>query len=202
MSILKVSKATASIDMANAANKKHGGSRSGAGRPKQEVTVVRRVPLGILQQVENTIARYKGALPDDTMFLASLTSLKLPLHTERVPAGFPSPAAPYVDDYIDLNEYLISNPAASILVRVKGESMIKVGIFDGDLLIVDRSVEALHRDIVLAELNSEFTVKRYVRTTTGPELHPENDDYPILKPKRGESLSIVGVVMSVIKKFR
>ena len=107
MSILKVSKATASIDMANAANKKHGGSRSGAGRPKQEVTVVRRVPLGILQQVENTIARYKGALPDDTMFLASLTSLKLPLHTERVPAGFPSPAAPYVDDYIDLNEYLI-----------------------------------------------------------------------------------------------
>ena len=53
--------------------KGHGGSRSGAGRPKQEVTVVRRVPLGILQQVENTIARYKGALPDDTMFLASLT---------------------------------------------------------------------------------------------------------------------------------
>ena len=182
--------------------KQHGGSRKGAGRPSKEPTVVKRVPLGIVEQVENVIARYKGALPDDTMFLASLTSLKLPLHTERVPAGFPSPAAPYVDDYVDLNEYLISNPAASILVKVKGDSMIKVGIFDGDLLIVDRSVEALHRDIVLAELNGEFTVKRFVRTTSGAELHPENDDYPILKPKQGGSMSIVGVVMSVIKKFK
>lgn len=183
--------------------KKRGGRREGAGRPATaEKTVVRRIPLGVLDQVELAIARYKGALPEDALYIEARSSLKLPLHTESVRAGFPSPAAPYVDDYIDLNEYLISNPAASILVKVKGDSMMKVGIDEGDLLIIDRSIEALHRDIVLAEMDGEFTVKRMIRTTSGVELHPENDDYPILRPRSGGSLSIVGVVMSVIKRFK
>lgn len=182
--------------------KKHGGARKGAGRPAGEKSVVRRVPVGVLSQVESTIAKYKGDLPNDAMFIEPRTNLKLPLHSDRVSAGFPSPAAPYVDDYIDLNEYLISNPAASILVTVKGESMIKVGIHEGDLLIVDRSLTALNRDIVLAEVDNEFTVKRLIITTSGAELHPENDDYPIIKPKSGSTISIVGVVMSVIKRFK
>ncbi|TDR27781.1 LexA family protein [Hydromonas duriensis] len=181
---------------------KHGGARQGAGRKKGEDTIVKRVPIKLVDHIDKVIATYKGNLPADVMHVMAKTHMQIPLATEGVQAGFPSPAAPYLDDYIDLNEYLISNAAATILVRVKGQSMIKVGIDEGDILIVDRSVEALHTDIVVAELDGEFTVKRLVRTATGVELHPENDDFPILRPGYGSIITVVGVVMSVIKKFK
>jgi DNA polymerase V len=180
----------------------HGGERPGAGRKKQEPTVPKRIPLKLVEQIDRIISVYKGNLPADVMYVDARTSMQLPLATEGVQAGFPSPAAPYLDDYIDLNEYLVHNPAATILVRVKGDSMINVGIAEGDILIVDRSVEALHNDVVVAEYDGEFTVKRLVRSKTGVELHPENDNYPIIRPRSGSVIAIVGVVMSVIKRFK
>src|SRR5690606_35870975 len=84
---------------------------------------------------------------------------RVPLYTERVPAGFPSPAQDYIEQTLDLNELCISHPAATFFVRVEGESMTGAGIFPNDILVVDRSLTARHGDIVIASLEREMTVK-------------------------------------------
>ena len=81
-------------------------------------------------------------------------------YTERVPAGFPSPAQDYIEQTLDLNELCISHPAATFFVRVEGESMTGAGIFPNDILVVDRSLTARHGDIVIASLEREMTVKQ------------------------------------------
>ena len=78
-------------------------------------------------------------------------------------AGFPSPADDYIETMLDLNEYLIKHPAATFFVKASGESMVNAGIHSGDILIVDRSLEAVHGKIVIAALNGELTVKRLSR---------------------------------------
>ena len=88
------------------------------------------------------------------------TSLRIPLVSANVEAGFPSPADDHTEQSLDLNQELISNPAATFLVRVKGDSMRDAGISNGDILIVDRSVEPKDRQIVVAMLDGDFTVKR------------------------------------------
>lgn len=110
--------------------------------------------------------------------------------------------APYIADYLDFNEYLVSHPSATIAVYAKGDSMILAGIDDGDMLVVNRALEANHRSIALVELNNEFTVKRIIRTELGIELHPENPQYPVIKPNDGETLNLVGAVTYIIKKAR
>ncbi len=87
----------------------------------------------------------------------------LEMCTSTVRAGFPSPAADHTQKRIDLNEHLILNAAATFIVRVRGDSMTGIGIYEGDELLVDRSIEAKHGNIVLAVLNNEFTVKRLHR---------------------------------------
>ena len=105
--------------------------------------------------------------------------LKLPLFLARTPAGrWPSPADDYIEERIDLNKKLIKHPNATYLVRVAGDSMINARIDDGDLLIVDRAMEAGHKDIVLAVLNGEFTVKRIVRQMNRLFLVAANPKYP------------------------
>jgi len=89
----------------------------------------------------------------------------LTLIESPVPAGFPSPADD-VKDKIDLNEHLIRRPESTYLIRVQGDSMIDAGIFDGDLLIVDRSIEPTTGDIVIAVVNGDFTVKKLYRNGT------------------------------------
>lgn len=88
--------------------------------------------------------------------------LRIPVAQDAVRAGLPASASPDIADYLDFNTYLVNNPAETIAVYVKGDSMAKVGIFEG-MLVVDRSVEAHHRDIVLANLDDEFTVKRLIK---------------------------------------
>ena len=85
---------------------------------------------------------------------------RLPLIAGRAPAGFPSPAADHYDRRLDLNEHLVLHPEATFFLRVKGNSMIGAGIHDGDLLVVDRSLEANHGRVVIAVLDGELTVKR------------------------------------------
>ena len=126
--------------------------------------------------------------------------LPLPLFTEAVQAGFPSPAEDYLDKTLDLNELLISHPAATFFVRVAGDSMQGAGIFSGDTLVVDRSLEATDNKIVVAIVGGEFTVKRLRLKEGRISLVPENQSYPILEVKEGSDFQVWGVVTYVIHK--
>jgi DNA polymerase V len=120
------------------------------------------------------------------------------LYGTPVSAGFPSPAEDYIEETLDLNQLLIKHPAATFFVRVAGESMIGAGIHDGDILVVDRSIEPAHNKIVVAAIDGNFTVKR-LRIKNGEVfLIPENKDFsPILvNPENG--VFIWGVVRHVI----
>ncbi len=89
--------------------------------------------------------------------------LLLPFHLNKVGAGFPSPATDYVEDDIDLNSHLIKNIPATFLIRVQGKSMNTVGIHDGDLLVVDRSLNPKNFSTVIANVNEELIVKTFVK---------------------------------------
>ncbi|ABM62052.1 translesion error-prone DNA polymerase V autoproteolytic subunit [Halorhodospira halophila] len=128
-------------------------------------------------------------------------ALRRPLFLERVAAGFPSPAQDYVDRALDLNELCIEHPAATYFVRAAGESMLGVGIHPGDVLVVDRALEARHRDIVIAAWQGELTVKRLeLRPTL--RLVAENDAFPPIDIAEPEMLEIFGVVTFVIHALR
>jgi DNA polymerase V len=125
--------------------------------------------------------------------------LELPLFNCSISAGFPSPADDYIDLKLDLNEYLIKRPSSTFLVRVSGESMIKAGIHDGDLLTVDRSITPTDGKIVIAVINGECTVKRIQYKNNILHLLPENDAYqPIIIKEFSDSVFIWGVVTNVI----
>ncbi|WP_223827393.1 LexA family protein [Undibacterium oligocarboniphilum] len=111
-----------------------------------------------------------------------------------VHAGFPSPAADYAQSRIDLNRHLLINENASFLFRVLGESMTGIGIYDGDTLIVDRSITPAHNQIVLAVIDDEFTVKRLYRRGQDVRLIAENPAFPPIILKEGQELRIWGVV--------
>ena len=118
-----------------------------------------------------------------------------------VPAGFPSPAADYEQDRLDLNRHLVKNPAATFFVRVTGDSMIGAGIHDGDLLVVDRSLEPRDKNVVIAVLDGEITVKR-IRLTRGKiVLVPENENYFSHEITSENEFEVWGIVTNVIHKL-
>jgi DNA polymerase V len=138
---------------------------------------------------------------DIEIFKAEATSsLPLPLYLVNVQAGFPSPAEDYLDKTLDLNELLIARPAATFFVRVAGDSMQNAGIFSGDILVVDRSLDATDNKIIIAIVNGEFTVKRLKIREGQISLVPENPTYPILEMKEGSDFQVWGVVTYVIHK--
>lgn len=118
-----------------------------------------------------------------------------------VVAGFPSPAADYTQQRIDLNNHLIRNKDATYLFRVKGESMINVGIYENDILLVDRSITPKHDHIILAQLNNEFTVKRLYRRGGIVKLIAENNIYPPRLIKEEDDLIAWGVVTYNLHKL-
>jgi DNA polymerase V len=122
----------------------------------------------------------------------------IPLFLNTVKAGFPSPAADYEEKSIDFNEILIRNPAATFTVKASGSSMTGAGIFPGDYLIVDRSLNAMPGSIVVAAVDGDFTVKRLVRKNGMFALKAENPDYPEIKISRESELTVWGVVTFVI----
>jgi DNA polymerase V len=124
----------------------------------------------------------------------------LTLIESPVPAGFPSPADD-VKDKIDLNEHLIRRPESTYLVRVQGDSMIDAGIFDGDLLVVDRSIEPTTGDIVIAVVNGDFTVKKFYKSGRIVELLPANPKYKKITFAEGSELEIWGVVTNSVRSF-
>ena len=124
-----------------------------------------------------------------------------PLYSSGVSAGFPSPAEDYMEKKLDLNELLIQHPSATFFVRVNGDSMIGAGISHDNILIVDRSLEAVSGKIVIAIVGGEFTVKRLVKKGASYTLVAENPAYPPIPINEEASCEIWGVVTSSINQF-
>ena len=123
--------------------------------------------------------------------------LRLILH--RISAGFPSPAADYEDDGLDLNTYLVRNKPSTFMFTVRGDSMVNAGIFDGDKVVVDKSLEPNHQDIVVADVDGEFVIKRLFNLFGKVELHAENKAYRPIKFSEGSELRVWGVVVGVVR---
>ncbi|PXY39643.1 peptidase S24 [Flavobacterium cheongpyeongense] len=136
-----------------------------------------------------------------TFFKADFESeIRIRYNTEGVSAGFPSPAADFMETSIDLNKELSENPLATFYVRVKGNSMIDAGINDKDVLVVDRSLEPQNNKIAICFIDGEFTVKRIQVEKDCMYLIPENPNYSPIKVTEENQLIIWGMVTYVIKK--
>ncbi len=130
------------------------------------------------------------------------SKLRLPLVSANVEAGFPSPADDHLERSIDLNEELVRNPAATFYVRVKGESMRDAGIHPGDLLVIDRSVTPVDRQIVVAMIDGEFTVKRFRKRNGKITLEAENPAFQSIEVGDDQELTIWGAVTYIIHQAR
>ena len=127
--------------------------------------------------------------------------LALPLDGVKVSAGFPSPAADYEDKCLDINDYLVRNPVSTFFFAVQGESMQGAEIFDGDVLVVDKSIRPRHGHIVVAFVNGERLVKRLYRKTGRIALVAEHPAYLPLEIQEGMELEVWGVVVGRFKRF-
>ena len=123
-----------------------------------------------------------------------------PLFLDSVSAGFPSPATDYLENKLDLNEYLVKHPAATFIVKANGPSMIESGISSGDLLIVDRSVTPKNDNIVIASVFGDLTVKKLRKKGPSLFLVSANNEYPSIEIKEEMECFIWGVVTYVIHK--
>ena len=126
---------------------------------------------------------------------------ELPLYSDLISAGFPSPAEDYIDKKLDLNEYLIKNRPATFLVKVNGNSMINSGIYDGDILVVDRSAEPANNKIVIGVIDGEFTVKRIIKKAKKLFLQPENENFNPIEITKDMDFKIWGIVTFAIHKL-
>ncbi len=129
-----------------------------------------------------------------------LSKQQLELFSSQIPAGFPSPAEDFLEKRLDLNEYLIKNKSATFLVKVHGNSMVNAGILDGDILVIDRSVQPASGKIVLGVLNGEFTVKRIEKRKNKLFLVPENEAFSPIEITGEMDFKIWGVVTFAIHK--
>ena len=121
-----------------------------------------------------------------------------PIFIDSVSAGFPSPATDYMEDKLDLNEYLIKHPAATFIVKAKGPSMMNAGILSGDLLIIDRSITPKSNRIVIASIFGDLTVKKLQKKGNSLFLLSANSDYPSIEVKEEMECFIWGVVTYII----
>ncbi|MDA3844370.1 MAG: translesion error-prone DNA polymerase V autoproteolytic subunit [Candidatus Kapabacteria bacterium] len=126
------------------------------------------------------------------------TKQELPLFLESVSAGFPSPADDYLEGKLDLNEHLVRNPTATFFVRVTGDSMEGAGMYSGDILVVDRSLDPKDGNVIIAVIDGELTVKRLSNKNGVISLVPENPNYKPLKITEEMSFTVWGVVTNVI----
>ncbi len=195
----------------------HGGARENAGRKEQfnEPTKVIRVPESQVNFIRNWLLN-NVKTDNQTDFTSKLKIQQvhpnndkiyhIPLATERVAAGFPSPAQDDIEQALDLNEYLIRNENATFIVKANSLSMLDAGIDIDDPLIVDRSIPAKSGDIVIALIDNDFTVKRLMIDTQfqPPKvwLKAENPDYQNIYIEEGQELVIWGVVTYNLKRMR
>lgn len=130
------------------------------------------------------------------------SSLPLKYADEGIRAGFPSPAQDYLEQAIDLNKELIKHPASTFYGRVVGDSMRDEGIEEGDILIIDKSLELLDDDLAVCFIDGEFTVKRVRLEPDAAWLVPSNPNYPLIKVTKENEFIVWGIVTYTIKKNR
>lgn len=168
-----------------------------------------RIPVSRIDDVRAYLSRPRAMMaqaPGNVEWIGPASrsgqAVRLPLFASRVPAGFPSPAEDYAEGHLDLNEFLVEHEAATFYVRVQGHSMSGAGILDGDVIAVDRALEARHGDIVLAVIDNELTVKELFMQNGLVRLLPHHPDYAPIEIKAGQELTIWGVVKGVVRKLR
>ncbi len=127
--------------------------------------------------------------------------IAIPFFDVGVAAGNPSYVQEYFPESINISQELVKNPRATFCVRVSGQSMVGAGIDDGDLLIVDKELEAREGQIILAVINGDYTVKRLIQKSDAYYLQPENPDFEPLKITQFMDFRIWGVVTGLIKKL-
>lgn len=176
--------------MSMTSSPRHGGTRKGAGRPKGtgkfgETTVPVRVPASMAHDVAQWVERRGGTLP---------------LYSASVRAGLPTEADDHIEDRVDLTQYVAPHPDSTFLVRVQGDSMKGVGMHEGDLLVVDKSLAAREGSIIVASVDGDATVKRLRHTQGAVELVPENPAYPVIHISPEQHFSILGVVTTVVHR--
>ncbi len=188
-----------------------GGVRANAGRKKGssvygESTQAMRIPESLIPTVKSLLqhkqnnVQHCSNIAHSLRPAANLSALALPLFSGKVSAGFPSPADDFVDKTLDLNELLIQNPAATFFTRVQGDSMIGAGIFNNDILVVNRALTPAAGKIVICALNGELTVKRLMVDNGQWYLKAENPDYPNIPLYDELEMVVWGVVTEVIHK--
>jgi DNA polymerase V len=188
-----------------------GGKREGAGRKPRfggDKTIAMRVPEPLKPVLDQWLADYRAlrtignSQAENFRTLGqTLSALSLPLFAGRVPAGAPVAADDLREAEVDLNTYLVSHPASTFMVTVKGDSMRDAAILDGDMLLVDSSIEPRNGKIVVAVINGELTVKRLEKNADSIRLMPENPDYNPIEVPEDASFFIWGVVTRVIHKI-
>lgn len=195
----------------------HGGARINAGRKSQfrEPTKVIRVPESQVDFIKNWLLNnVKTGTRSDLTPSLKIQNVQanndriyhIPLATERVAAGFPSPAQDHIEQALDLNQFLIRNENSTFIVKANSLSMLDAGIDIDDPLVVDRSLSAKSGDIVIALIDNDFTVKRLMvdHHFSPPKvwLKAENPDYQDIYITEGQELLIWGVVTYNLKPMR
>ncbi len=138
--------------------------------------------------------------PGVPVFLAEALQ-RLPMLQGRVRAGFPSPAEDMQESSLSLDQILITHPQATYLMRVRGLSMVEAGIFDNDLVVVNRALKPRHNCIVVAVVDGEFTVKYLHQRNGRIRLKAANPTFPDIVPKEGQTVEVWGVVTSSTRQF-
>ncbi|MCK0527502.1 MULTISPECIES: translesion error-prone DNA polymerase V autoproteolytic subunit [unclassified Anaerobiospirillum] len=128
------------------------------------------------------------------------TTLSLPVAFETIQAGFPAPNGGYIDGNLDVNEFLVSHPSSTYIYRVAGDSMIEAGIMPDDFVLVDSSIEPRSNDIVVAMVDGEYTIKKLVKGPP-PQLVPCNKEYSPIFIGEYTEVTVIGPVISVIRKY-
>lgn len=137
----------------------------------------------------------------DIYSASSESVLELPLLPYGISAGFPSPAMDFIDLTIDLNKHLVKHPSSTFYGRVKGDSMKDEGIYDGDLMVIDKSLEPQNGKIAVCYIDGEFTVKKIKVDIDCCWLLPANNNYKPIKVTKDNELIIWGIVTHVIKAY-
>ncbi len=186
----------------------HGGKRSGAGRKSifNEPTRVVRLPESQVAPVLDFVRARAMTARDSTKLRFTMPAtpterVELPLFATGIRAGFPSPADDYIEHRLDLND-LVLHKEATYYAWVEGDSMVDLNIRDGDLMMIDKAVEPELGDIVVAEVDGQFTVKRLGEHGGAPCLLPGNPSYPIIAINPDIGITIWGVVVRIIHDMR
>lgn len=127
-------------------------------------------------------------------------TLEIPSYECKIQAGFPSPADDYMEGKIDLNKQYIKHPAATFFIKASDYSMTKSSIYPGDILIVDRSLEAYQRRIIVANIDGSLLIRRLHKTSKNTYLLPDNKEYEPIKLREGNEVIILGVITFVLHK--